>query len=823
MSRNLFPHQKSVLDHLLSGENVILQAPTGSGKTLGAIYPFIYAMLYKAPEDFPRKCIYSTPMRVLANQFLKEFHTLADEKGLSDSLQVTIQTGEFSEDHQLEGDLIFSTIDQTLSSFLNIPYALSKSQGNLNAGAILSSYLVFDEFHLFDPDVMLPTVLQMLKFCRGLTPFVIMTATFSSSLLARLGEILNAAIIPASEAERQQMLLMPSQMEKERIYNLIDSELHAGAVLNSLRPGQRVICVCNTVRSAQRLYQELLDQVDSEVISAENLELLHARFYPSDRARKEAWIQAHFGSSQLVYDGPSRILVATQVIEVGLDITCDVMHTELAPAASLLQRGGRCARRTGETGRVFVYLPRTENGELNFSPYHRPGKDDDSSRGAVLCKNTLAALSGQSFTGRHLDFVLEQALIDQVHSQVDSEILDAIDAIESTTRSVIFRTIANLDPAGAGQLIRTRENIFTIVHPEPEKDAQLEHSLWAYEGFSLTRGSLYRAFKQAEENIELSWLMKFPIQLDQDIEGPQASQPIYDWQALAAPGEIYTSSVLALNPQLAEYSPELGLRFMINDRMAILPPLRQTGAQYRRFTYQKETYEEHILRMIRVYEHPFFDQENNCYRKALKDEVAHLFQRLDQTGLDRDLLDLAVRLMLAAHDLGKLTRDWQKWAADWQALAAAAPAGEQDLLAHTDYDGSDRQRELQRSLPKRPPHAASSAMMTWGVVKNHIPCIPLAKALLTAVLRHHSAGAFRAQAYQAHQNAGKHFSLALGAAGLPEDWINDIQHWKGDGNEPITNALVSFTGDHIREAQLYFLLVRLLRLADQRSQKLIRR
>jgi hypothetical protein len=109
------------------------------------------------------------------------------------------------------------------------------------------------------------------------------------------------------------------------------------------------------------------------------------------------------------------------------------------------------------------------------------------------------------------------------------------------------------------------------------------------------------------------------------------------------------------------------------------------------------------------------------------------------------------------------------------------------------------------------------------VVKNHIPCIPLAKALLTAVLRHHSAGAFRAQAYQAHQNAGKHFSLALGTAGLPEDWINDIQHWKGDGNEPITNALVSFTGDHIREAQLYFLLVRLLRLADQRSQKLIRR
>ncbi len=49
------------------------------------------------------------------------------------------------------------------------------------------------------------------------------------------------------------------------------------------------------------------------------------------------------------------ILVSTQVIEVGIDITCNVMHTECPPINSLLQRVGRCARFENEEGKVLVY------------------------------------------------------------------------------------------------------------------------------------------------------------------------------------------------------------------------------------------------------------------------------------------------------------------------------------------------------------------------------------------------------------------------------------------------------------------------------------
>ena len=92
-------------------------------------------------------------MRVLANQFNEDYLELAQsyERRFrsTQDLRVKIQTGEHADDPRLLGNLIFATIDQSLSSALAVPYSLSAGMANLNAGAFYSSYLVFDEFHLF--------------------------------------------------------------------------------------------------------------------------------------------------------------------------------------------------------------------------------------------------------------------------------------------------------------------------------------------------------------------------------------------------------------------------------------------------------------------------------------------------------------------------------------------------------------------------------------------------------------------------------------------------------------------------------------------------
>ncbi|MBM3151902.1 MAG: DEAD/DEAH box helicase, partial [Chloroflexi bacterium] len=108
----LYPYQEQVKELIQAGKSVILQAPTGAGKTRAALAPFIENFFDRADGSTPRKCVYAVPMRVLANQFEIEYRELAKkyQRVNRQEIKVTIQTGEHSEDKEFEGDLIFCTI-----------------------------------------------------------------------------------------------------------------------------------------------------------------------------------------------------------------------------------------------------------------------------------------------------------------------------------------------------------------------------------------------------------------------------------------------------------------------------------------------------------------------------------------------------------------------------------------------------------------------------------------------------------------------------------------------------------------------------------------
>jgi CRISPR-associated endonuclease/helicase Cas3 len=108
--------------------------------------------------------------------------------------------------------------------------------------------------------------------------------------------------------------------------------------------GRITLVVCNTVDRACATYDAL-----RAASRLEGLELVHSRFRPADR---EGW-RERFLSRAACTRGADRIIVATQVVEAGVDISAQCLITELAPWPSLVQRFGRCAR-YGGNGRVIV-------------------------------------------------------------------------------------------------------------------------------------------------------------------------------------------------------------------------------------------------------------------------------------------------------------------------------------------------------------------------------------------------------------------------------------------------------------------------------------
>ena len=131
---------------------------------------------------------------------------------------------------------------------------------------------------------------------------------------------------------------------------LLDGDIHDAIhmIVERLAQGERVMVVCNTVKQAQSVFEQLRDVT-------ENAKLLHSRFILRDRERIEQELEN------------ADLLVGTQAVEVSLDIDFDCLFSEPAPIDALIQRFGRINRK-GEKGICDVHICQ-EGGENDHFIY----------------------------------------------------------------------------------------------------------------------------------------------------------------------------------------------------------------------------------------------------------------------------------------------------------------------------------------------------------------------------------------------------------------------------------------------------------------------
>ncbi|GIV96846.1 MAG: CRISPR-associated helicase/endonuclease Cas3 [Herpetosiphonaceae bacterium] len=829
----LRPFQQKVYRHVLEGKSVLLQAPTGSGKTRAALAPFIMNLdrflKGRGGERLPLTCRYAVPLRTLVEQFFTVYAQLTTKLGGQDRLYrgVAAQTGTQPGDPFFEHTVTFCTIDQLLASALGVPYSMSLRLANLNVAAIAGSYLVFDEFHLYPLERgargALTTTLALLELLRvgqtRLTPFVMMTATFSSKLLERLQGLLDAEIVRVDDADE----LAQINAGRQRRWVLQERPLTAEAVLQEHHDCSLV--VCNRVRRAQQLYSELCRRLQDQGRHDVKVVLLHSQLLETDRDQRQKEVMAALGADSWrkgSYTGPNIIVVATQVVEAGLDISVRTLHSEVAPANSLIQRAGRCARFEQQHGTVMIY-PIAAETPGDYLPYDQ-----------VTVSTTLSELRG--FDGRIVGFNEEQELIDAVHSDADLKLLDTYAIEESAIKTQIARGWSNQELSIRADLIRDVQQVQVLIHDDP--NAAITVAPWQWQAFGLRPERLKRLLDrsgQVDDPFDLPSVVAWranPLPNDEP-EAPARHQQRYEWIRLNSSADAVTALFVALSPEIITYDCELGL--VLRDDKLLDPwpaepfrsaRIKQNSSAYNWAFYRQESYAEHIDGLLHAY-----------YNTGIRAQQAYLRQRLEQVArLDPGAIDHAIRLAIACHDLGKLGTGWQQWVTRWQRLLCETyPERAQSYtqrpipLVHTDYDEREH-RELQRKLGRRPPHACEGAYLAQALVEDSLgygldmdasaPQGQLARATLAAICRHHAPGSSEYQQVtlvsEARQALQEALELALGGSGRGAD-VSQMELEIATASHFSKSEITIPSRDELVETLLYFVIVRALRLADMRA------
>jgi len=789
----LYPYQQRVKELIQAGKSVILQAPTGAGKTRAALSPFIENFFDHADGSTPRRCIYSVPMRVLANQFEAEWRELAEtyRRKYNREINVKIQTGEHSEDKNFEGDLIFCTIDQFLSSYLTMPYGLPRRLANINAGAFVGSYLVFDEFHLLDPDSTLPSTLYAVKQLSRIAPVLLMTATFSKSVLSALkDELHNAEVVLVNPQEAISIETSFGEQEaRRRVWQVAETQLSAKAILE--KHNRRSLAICNTVRKAQELYRELKGLVKDKDIE---LILLHSRFLQEDRQQNEQRIKTLFGRSN--HEG-SVIAIATQTIEVGVDITSGTLHTELAPASALIQRAGRCARYAGEQGNVIVYPVE------RFSPY---GADSETSAWGKEMKIAFEWLKAHG--GEVFDFGKEQEFVNEVATPRDEKILLSLSAGAPIRAEAIRNVLIGADIANASRLlVRDADSKRVLIHPNPD---ELTLDPYLAKGFNLPTKTLFGMLKEwLERDVNVDWRVKRLIESKNDEE--ESNRTEYGWERLSETSQLSATQIIVVNPELAGYLNDEGFVSETgNTGFVSSMPDMESKKGYEGFSYRKESYEDHIRRVL------------EALQEISLAELIYSTKALEQAaGWSEGSVMRAVWLACLFHDVGKLSTGWQGWARAYQ-KEIGMPVSQDFSAGHTEYDRKNpihaNAEKMISKRYKKPNHAGESALATAKVVaKAFAPNeAGLAKAILTAITRHHTPFASECKTYVLEEQAKNHISATLGFMPKEIQELVNLELLRGNESKNQNSfSTLMIAPDDEYGWMAYTLLARALRRSDQ--------
>lgn len=325
-------------------QSVLVEIPTGEGKTEGSLL-WAIRNIYNANT----KIIYTLPTQTTSNKLYERVQNFFDknECGLIHSNAKIFLEKEYERDNgvvdeHFQSDFLVSksfnkpvtvsTIDSLLKYFINI------GRFNIATKNFLNSVIIIDEVHSYDFKLM-GFLKRFLELC---CEYDVKVCLMSASIPNKIKELLNIKNYP---------VITQNNLFKKKANEIIKKECELDDdfdfIFEKFEESKNILIIRNTVKSATNTYEYLKDTFslnDEEVI------LYHSTFKKNDKQKKENLIFEKLDSKKPF------ILVATQIVEVSLDIDFDVMLTDNAPIDSLIQRFGRVNRKKNEQSKGEIYI-----------------------------------------------------------------------------------------------------------------------------------------------------------------------------------------------------------------------------------------------------------------------------------------------------------------------------------------------------------------------------------------------------------------------------------------------------------------------------------
>ncbi|MDP1844676.1 MAG: CRISPR-associated helicase Cas3' [Sediminibacterium sp.] len=345
--------------------DVILHAPTGSGKTEAAL-SWVFAnqrenahLFYLLPYTASINAMVGRLQNVFGPDRVTALHSktldffyeqLANEESNDERDYEKIEQAAKSK-KALSGELFYPVKVTTLHQILKT--ALRGKGWELALYDYKNALFIVDEFHTYDA-LLTGLLLASIKLFRRLfnAKFFFMSATIPEFMLKLIIETsfdgdYSKLIRPNPEFESDRIVL---DRKRHQLYceNGTSIQDKIPLIESYLAKGYSVLIIVNNVKSAQKIYKD--------INFSKSVSLLHSGFNKKSRNAIEKLVTNTDLSQR------PQLLIATQAVEVSLDIDYDIAFIEKAPIDALIQRFGRINR----AGRKHIQ-PIDRNAEIQYN------------------------------------------------------------------------------------------------------------------------------------------------------------------------------------------------------------------------------------------------------------------------------------------------------------------------------------------------------------------------------------------------------------------------------------------------------------------------